>query len=113
MFSVFRVFREFRCGCGEREREREKRGASAFTKKIGVGDLFPGKSETNDEEEEEEKEERTMETSFVVSAAFWAPVATESQNDMAFLVAINVETEMVSVARVLSVFDMGTRVKPV
>ena len=31
----------------EREREkREKRGASAFTKKIGVGDLFPGKSET-------------------------------------------------------------------
>ena len=46
-----------------------------------------------------------METSFVVSAAFWAPVATEYQNDMAFLVAINVETEMVSFARVLSDFE--------
>ena len=54
-----------------------------------------------------------METSFVVSAAFWAPVATESQNDMAFLVAINVETEMVSVARVLSDFEsVGTMRRP-
>lgn len=59
----------------------------------------------DDDEEEEAKEERTMETSFVVSAAFWAPVATESQNDMAFLVAINVETEMVRFARVLSDFE--------
>jgi hypothetical protein len=70
-----------------------------------------GKARPNDEEEE--KEERTMETSFVVSAAFWAPVATESQNDMAFLVAINVETEMVSVARVLSDFvSVGTVRRP-
>ena len=75
--------------------------------------MFPGKSETNDEEEEEEKEERTMETSFVVSAAFWAPVATESQNDMAFLIAINVETEMVVFARVLSDFEsVGTMRRP-
>ena len=37
-----------------------------------------------------------METSFVVSAAFWAPVVTESQNDMAVFLAIRVWTEMVA-----------------
>ena len=37
-----------------------------------------------------------MDTSFVVSAAFCAPVVTESQNDMAVLVAIAVWTEMVA-----------------
>ncbi len=38
-----------------------------------------------------------METSFVVSAAFWAPVVTESQNDMAVFLAIRVWTEMVPI----------------
>ena len=37
-----------------------------------------------------------MDTSFVVSAAFCAPVVTESQNDMAVFVAIAVWTEMVA-----------------
>lgn len=37
-----------------------------------------------------------METSFVVSAAFWAPVVTESQNDMAVFLASIVWTEMVA-----------------
>ena len=50
LFSRARVFfREQMWVVKEREREERARGASAFTKKIGVGDLFPGKSETNDE----------------------------------------------------------------
>ena len=44
----------------------------------------------------EKKRGRTMDTSFVVSAAFCAPVVTESQNDMAVFVAIAVWTEMVA-----------------
>ena len=44
----------------------------------------------------DKKRGRTMDTSFVVSAAFCAPVVTESQNDMAVLVAIAVWTEMVA-----------------
>ena len=32
----------------------------------------------------------------MVSAAFWAPVVTESQNDMAVFLAIRVWTEMVA-----------------
>jgi hypothetical protein len=47
-------------------------------------------------EQKREQKRRTMETSFVVSAAFWAPVVTESQNDMAFFLAIRVWTEMVA-----------------
>ena len=45
---------------------------------------------------EKENKRHTMETSFVVSAAFWAPVVTESQNDMAVFLAIRVWTEMVA-----------------
>jgi hypothetical protein len=48
------------------------------------------------EEQKREQKRRTMETSFVVSAAFWAPVVTESQNDMAVFLAIRVWTEMVA-----------------
>ena len=44
----------------------------------------------------DKKRGRTMDTSFVVSAAFCAPVVTESQNDMAVFVAIAVWTEMVA-----------------
>lgn len=44
LFSRARVFfREQMWVVKEREREERARGASAFTKKIGVGDLFPGK----------------------------------------------------------------------
>jgi len=53
------------------------------------------KRETAKEQKREQKR-RTMETSFVVSAAFWAPVVTESQNDMAVFLAIRVWTEMVA-----------------
>lgn len=54
------------------------------------------KRETAKEQKREQKR-RTMETSFVVSAAFWAPVVTESQNDMAVFLAIRVWTEMVPI----------------
>ena len=46
--------------------------------------------------EDKKRGGRTMDTSFVVSAAFCAPVVTESQNDMAVFVAIAVWTEMVA-----------------
>jgi len=86
---------------GEGEREKREREARQRLRRRLVSEIC---SRGKRDDEEEEKEERTMETSFVVSAAFWAPVATESQNDMAFFVAINVETEMVAFARVWSDF---------
>lgn len=84
-----------------KERERREREARQRLRRRLVSEIC---SRGKRDDDEEDKEERTMETSFVVSAAFWAPVATESQNDMAFFVAINVETEMVAFARVLSDF---------
>ena len=48
-----------------------------------------------------------MDTSFVVSAAFCAPVVTESQNDMAVFVAIAVWTEMVAFLVVSKTREQG------
>jgi hypothetical protein len=87
---------------GEGEREKRAREARQRLRRRRLVSEICSRGKRDDDEED--KEERTMETSFVVSAAFWAPVATESQNDMAFFVAINVETEMVAFARVLSDF---------
>ena len=53
------------------------------------------------------KRGRTMDTSFVVSAAFCAPVVTESQNDMAVFVAIAVWTEMVAFLVVSKTREQG------
>ena len=55
----------------------------------------------------EKKRGRTMDTSFVVSAAFCAPVVTESQNDMAVFVAIAVWTEMVAFLVVSKTREQG------
>tara|TARA_B100000073_G_scaffold269376_2_gene229002 strand:+ start:8998 stop:9375 length:378 start_codon:yes stop_codon:yes gene_type:complete len=55
----------------------------------------------------EKKRGRTMDTSFVVSAAFCAPVVTESQNDMAVFVAIAVWTEMVAFLVVSKTKEQG------
>lgn len=69
-----------------------------FTK-TSRSDCAPRKRRKERETAKEQKREqkrRTMETSFVVSAAFWAPVVTESQNDMAVFLAIRVWTEMVA-----------------
>ena len=99
LFSRARVFfREQMWVVKERER-REREARQRLRRRLVSEICSRGKRD-----DEEDKEERTMETSFVVSAAFWAPVATESQNDMAFFVAINVETEMVAFARVWSDF---------
>ena len=82
-------------GCGGVFRRRRKRQKS---KRNGIG---TPKRHTNTGKRERTKADkkkrgRTMDTSFVVSAAFCAPVVTESQNDMAVLVAIAVWTEMVA-----------------
>jgi len=55
----------------------------------------------------DKKRGRTMDTSFVVSAAFCAPVVTESQNDMAVFVAIAVWTEMVAFLVVSKTREQG------
>ena len=57
--------------------------------------------------EDKKRGGRTMDTGFVVSAAFCAPVVTESQNDMAVFVAIAVWTEMVAFLVVSKAREQG------
>ena len=65
------------------------------------------KRERGHKRKAEKKRGRTMDTSFVVSAAFCAPVVTESQNDMAVFVAIAVWTEMVAFLVVSKTREQG------
>jgi len=94
---------------GEDERSRTATGRDDVSRDhfpgcrvSGVGVLFhlrfliTRERGERDLKKEKENKRRTMETSFVVSAAFWAPVVTESQNDMAVFLASKVWTEMVA-----------------
>lgn len=71
-------------------------GCRSFVSPSSLSDYARKRRARETVKERKEKKRRTMETSFVVSAAFWAPVVTESQNDMAVFLAIRVWTEMVA-----------------
>ena len=83
-----------------REREGARVGARVSSSvhycRRFAGVQWNWKRERGHKRKAEKKRGRTMDTSFVVSAAFCAPVVTESQNDMAVFVAIADWTEMVA-----------------
>lgn len=94
-----------------REREGARVGARVSSSvhycRRFAGVQWNWKRERGHKRKAEKKRGRTMDTSFVVSAAFCAPVVTESQNDMAVFVAIAVWTEMVAFLVVSKTKEQG------
>ena len=97
--SVKRRFEEEALNARDDVRDHHPIGCRSFVspkRRVLIAPRERGAKRETAKEQKREQKRRTMETSFVVSAAFWAPVVTESQNDMAVFLAIRVWTEMVA-----------------